>query len=66
MLRSGKIARNTRAPRRKGSPKNTSVMRLMMVSVKPPNQPAAVPAATPRMTVPIVARIATMTDLPVP
>src|SRR5680860_714198 len=65
-LRVGKIARNTMAPSRKGSPKNTSVIRLMTVSVKPPNHPAAVPEETPRITVPIVVRIATLTDLPVP
>ena len=45
MLRVGKIARNTIAPRMKGSPKKMSVIRLMMVSVNPPNQPAAVPVS---------------------
>ena len=66
MLRVGKIARNTSAPRMNGSPKNTSVIRLMTVSVSPPYQPAAVPNRTPSTTVPIVTRMATMTDLPVP
>ena len=66
MLRVGKTARNTIAPRMNGRPKKMSVIRPITVSVNPPNQPAAVPSTTPRITVPAVTRIATMTDLPVP